>query len=99
MVESISGVSSQYQQFSVSQTMTDDEKELLNEILANYDSENMTAEESIAMMDEIKTAGIKPSKELRETMDAAGFKPPEKPEGDMRGKPPVEGKEMPQEIA
>ena len=59
--------------------LTDDQKKKLTDILGNYDSASMTKESTKKMMDEIKAAGITPSKDLRETLDAAGFKPPEKP--------------------
>lgn len=83
MVSGISGSSSiQYQSISdTSNTLTDDQKETLTSILSNYDSENMTAESMQKMMDEIKEAGITPSKDLRDALDEAGFKPPEKPQG------------------
>lgn len=83
MVQSISGSSSyQFQnQINSERILTGDQKELLEEILAKYDSDNMTSDSMKAMMEEIKATGITPSKDLRETMDAAGFKPPEKPGG------------------
>ncbi len=70
--------------------LTEDQKTKLEEILANYDSENLSENDTIAIMDEIKSAGIAPGKELKETMEAAGFdiKPPngerraERSEGD-----------------
>jgi hypothetical protein len=83
MVSGISSISSsQYQsQVSKSNTLTDDQKETLQDILAKYDSDNMTADSMKEMMDEIKNAGIKPSKEFGQIMNDAGFKPPEKPQG------------------
>ncbi len=83
MVNSISGSGSiQYQPFNDSAAkLTDEQKETLQSIIANYDPENMTQESMKAMMEEIKAAGITPGKELRDIMDAAGFKPPEKPQG------------------
>ncbi|RJP61968.1 MAG: hypothetical protein C4539_18985 [Ignavibacteriales bacterium] len=83
MVNSISGSGSiQYQPFNDSATkLTDEQKETLQSIISNYDPENMTQESMKAMMEEIKAAGITPGKELRDIMDAAGFKPPEKPQG------------------
>lgn len=89
MVSSISSssvIQSNYQT-STSSKLTDDQKSTLADILAKYDPENMTEEETMAMMDEIKAAGITPSKEFGEIMNAAGFKPPEKPQGP----PPSEG--------
>lgn len=89
MVNGISGsnvIQNNYQS-TVNNKLTDDQKSTLSDILAKYDPENMTDEETIAMMDEIKAAGITPSKEFGEIMNAAGFKPPEKPQGP----PPLEG--------
>ena len=68
-------------QFNYNSTLTDDQKTTLQEIISKYDPENMTAEDQKTMMDEIKAAGIQPSKEFGEVMNEAGFKPPEKPEG------------------
>lgn len=89
MVNGISGsnlIQNNYQP-TTSSKLTDDQKSTLSDILSKYDPENMTDEETIAMMDEIKAAGITPSKEFGEIMNAAGFNPPEKPEGP----PPSEG--------
>jgi hypothetical protein len=89
MVNSISSSGSiQYQPFNDSAAkLTDEQKETLQSIISNYDPENMTQESMKAMMEEIKEAGITPSKDMRDIMDAAGFKPPEKPQGP----PPQEG--------
>lgn len=83
MVSGISGTSAyQYQpRVDSNQSLTEDQKKTLQEIIAKYDPENMTSEDTKAMMDEIKETGIKPSKEFGEIMNAAGFKPPEKPSG------------------
>jgi hypothetical protein len=96
MVSGIGSVSSyQYQsQTSASSSLTDEQKETLAEILANYDADSITEEETKSMMDEIKEAGITPSKEFGEIMNSAGFKPPEKPEGP----PPKEAVSSSQEL-
>lgn len=70
-----------------SYSLTDDEKKTVQNIIAKYDAENMTAESMREMMDEIKSTGIKPSKDIKEMLDSAGFKPPEKPEGSPPEKP------------
>lgn len=72
-------------------TLTEDQKTKLQEIIANYDPENMDEESTKAMMEEIKSAGITPGKEFGDIMNEAGFKPPEKPQGGMQGPPPSEG--------
>jgi hypothetical protein len=81
MVNSISGMGSTQYMPQASSKLTDDQKSQLEEIISNYDPENMTQEDMKSMMDEIRDAGITPSKDLRDIMDAAGFKPPEKPQG------------------
>jgi len=89
MVSSVGSTSSlQYQPQSYSETkLTDDQKTILEEILAKYDASNLTQEQTQSLFDELKASGIKPSKEVREIMDTAGFAPPEKPEGSM---PPLD---------
>jgi len=86
----VSGVNStsayQYQsQVDSTTTLTDDQKKTLESILSKYDPSNMTQDSTKSLMDELKNSGIKPSKTVRDIMDAAGFKPPEKPQG---GTPP-----------
>jgi len=84
MVGSIgsSGISaSNFQMDFSSRKLTDEQKKTLEEIIGKYDPDNMDAESSKAMMDEIKSAGIGPNREFGEIMNAAGFKPPEKPQG------------------
>lgn len=63
--------------------LTDDQKTTLNEIISKYDLSNMTKEDMKAMMEEIKVAEIPPGKDMKEIMDAAGFEPPKKPDGEM----------------
>jgi hypothetical protein len=83
MISSISSSGMQQINFrsESSSKLTEDQKTKLEEILAKYDPENMTDESAKAMMDEIKAAGIGPSREFGQIMNEAGFKPPEKPEG------------------
>lgn len=96
MVSGISGTSAyQYQQRTEStNSLTEEQKKTLQDIIAKYDPENMTSEDTKSMMDEIKEAGIKPSKEFGEIMNTAGFKPPERPSGPPpSGPPPSETQE------
>ncbi|HPN39601.1 MAG TPA: hypothetical protein PL041_14485 [Melioribacteraceae bacterium] len=85
MINSIGGNQMLYAQtnnFEVK--LTDDKKNALNDILSKYNAQKMTEETTKQMMDEIKEAGITPSKEFGEIMDNAGFKRPEPPrEGQM----------------
>ncbi len=66
---------------STNSSLTEEQKTTLEEILSKYDASSMTDEEVKKMMDEIRAAGIRPSKEFGEIMNEAGFKPPEKPQG------------------
>lgn len=82
----ISGISSssgyQFQMPSSQETaLTSEQKTKLEEILSKYDASSITQEQTKSLFDELKSSGIRPSKEVRELIDAAGFKPPEKPEG------------------
>jgi hypothetical protein len=98
MVSSVSGSSSAqalYQaQSSASSKLTDDQKTSLENILSNYDVESMTDEEKKTMMDEMKSAGIPMTSETKDIMDAAGFTPPEKPQGP----PPEEASSSSEEV-
>lgn len=81
MVSGISSINSgQYQIGSITK-LTDDQKQKLDEILAKYDSSSITSDSMKSLMDELRSSNIPPCKETREAMDAAGFKPPEKPQG------------------
>ncbi|MGE5365298.1 MAG: hypothetical protein ACM3SM_14295 [Bacteroidota bacterium] len=83
MISSISSSNSYLYQSSAdtSNRLTDEQKKKLQEIIAQYDPETVTQEDMKNMMEEIDSAGIKPSKEFGEIMNEAGFKRPEKPEG------------------
>ncbi|MFA7419946.1 MAG: hypothetical protein WCZ90_09690 [Melioribacteraceae bacterium] len=83
MISGVSGASSyQLQTQSSRETkLTDEQKLQLEEILSKYDSSSITSDQTKTLFDELKSSGIRPGKEVREIIDAAGFKPPEKPEG------------------
>ncbi len=83
MISSIStnGFSQAPQMERVNYKMTDEQKSQFSEIIANYDSENMTKEDMESLRSELESAGIKPGDDLKGLMDEAGFKPPEKPQG------------------
>lgn len=89
MIEAI-GSSSSYQfqpQVRTETALTDDQKETVADILAKYDSSNMTEEETRAMFDELRSANVGPSKEMKEILETAGFELPEPPEGGQPPKP------------
>jgi SOS-response transcriptional repressor LexA len=82
MINSINGNQMQFQpNFNFENKLTEDQKTTLTEIISKYDPENMSEETTKQMMDEIKEAGITPSKEFGEIMDKSGFKRPEPPKG------------------
>jgi hypothetical protein len=75
--------------------LTDDQKETVNSILANYDSSNMSEADVESMRAAFKDAGINPSEELKNIMEEAGFEVPEKPKPQgVKG----QGKPMPPEF-
>lgn len=89
-VSSVSSSMGAMSQFST-ESLTDDQKSTLEEILSNYDAENITEDETKSLMDEIKDAGIAPSEESKELIETAGFSM-EPPEGEApQGPPPEEG--------
>ncbi len=59
-----------------SQSLSEEQKTVLEKILSSYDPENMTSSDADAMRQELKEAGIGPSRELMNTMKSAGFQPP-----------------------
>jgi hypothetical protein len=69
------------------QSLTDDQKSQLTEILSNYDAENMTDTDIQSMRDEISSAGIRPGEELKSILEDSGFEvgPPQ------GGPPPMQG--------
>lgn len=83
--------------------LTDDQKTKIEEILAEYDPENITEEIAKEIFEKFKEAGITPAKGMKEAIEAAGFDAEElralgmsKPEGmgrpqgagGMQGPPP-----------
>jgi hypothetical protein len=89
MISSIGSYNtSQYMSLTSFNTeMTDEQKTTLQDILSKYDSSTITEDGMKSLMDEIKSAGITPSKDLKDTVEAAGFnmKPP------AGGPPPMGG--------
>ncbi len=78
-----------------SQPFTDEQKEMVIDILSNYDSSKMTKADYESLKAEFDNAGIKPSEDLKGIMEEAGFEVPERPEPQgVRG----QGKPMPPEL-
>jgi len=57
------------------QPMTADQKAQVQSILAEYDSASLTDEDATAINRAFQDAGIRPSLDLRDTIEAAGFDP------------------------
>lgn len=55
------------------QTLTDEQKQKVNNILSNYNSSNITQSDFESISQQFKDAGIKPSESLKSTVEAAGF--------------------------
>jgi Ca2+-binding EF-hand superfamily protein len=79
------GFMSMMQSFS----LTDEQKESLQEIISQYDPENMTAEDHAALREALRTAGIPPTRETFQIMEEAGFERPEGPPPAGGPKPPA----------
>lgn len=68
--------------------LTDEEQQTVEEILAEYDTENLTDDEFHEMMEALKEAGIKPCEDLKEIFDEAGVDPGEHVDASKRPPPP-----------
>lgn len=68
-----------YPQANKNRNLTVDEKETVQEILKKYAAENMSDEDAASLFNDLKEAGIRPSKGLKTLMEDEGFsiKPPE----------------------
>lgn len=55
------------------QSITDEQKKQIQNILSQYDSSNVTAEDAKSIFEAFKSAGIQPGPGMRETIEAAGF--------------------------
>ena len=64
---------------SSSSELTEDEESTLDEILANYDSSDMSEDDFKSLMEDIKESGITMSKDLMSYMEKSGFEAPEAP--------------------
>ena len=62
-------------------TLTEEQKSKREEILAKYDSENLSEEDWEALREELKEAGIPPCRDTFTMMQEAGIQPPPPPEG------------------
>ena len=55
------------------QSLTDEQKQTIADILSQYDPENITEEDAKAIFQAFKDAGITPAKGMKEAIEAAGF--------------------------
>jgi len=58
-----------------SRTLSADQKQQVQSILAKYDPKSITVQHAQDIFKQIMNAGIKPGKDLRDTIKAAGFDP------------------------
>ncbi len=89
-ITSISSTGSWYS--SQTTKLTDKEKSTLQEILSQYDPENLSEEDVQSLMEDLKNSGIKPSNEVKQLIAEAGFEIPEPPksmDGEMDGTDPM----------
>ena len=75
MVDSIQGYGSVngMGSFPPSYSLTDDQKQEVQDILSQYDSSNLTADDAKSIMKAFKEDGIKPGSDLRDAITSAGF--------------------------
>lgn len=95
MINSVSsGANFQPMQRPQAEPLTSEQTELMNETLAQFDPENLTAEDAQSIMQTFKDAGIQPGQEMEAIMAEAGFDAAEvgelgRPEGERPpGLPP-----------
>lgn len=61
------------QQNSQQQTLSDEQKATVNDILSNYDAESMTQQDFEEISQQFGEAGIAPSESLKTTIEEAGY--------------------------
>ncbi len=87
MVATISGnlfsSSMQVQQTNSQQSMTQDQRQLIEDTLSKYDAENLTQVDASAIVEAFSAAGIQPGRELAGAMAEFGFDA--KSVGDLAG--------------
>jgi hypothetical protein len=77
----ISGIGGSFMSFAnqESVSLTDDQKTKVQEIISQYDLENLSKDDFEAIIEELKAEGIPRSKDTIEIMKEAGFEPPQGP--------------------
>jgi len=87
-----------------SNPLTEDQKQMVSDIISKYDSSNISDTDFRSMMTEIHDAGITPSRDLRNMVEEAGFtmpegKGPEGVKGGSRPEPPQFAKDLMEKIS
>lgn len=63
-------------------TLTDEQKSTIQDILSNYDADNLTTEDAQSIFEAMRDAGIPPGSGMKEAVEEAGFDlEPFKPSG------------------
>jgi hypothetical protein len=77
--------------------LSDEQKSTVSDILSSYDAENLTESDAQAITEQLKNAGIAPSKSLETAMTEAGFDSKSLAElaGKERPAPPSSSKNLP----
>ena len=94
MINSVSsGANFQPMQRPKAEPLTSEQTELMNETLAQFDPENLTAEDAQSIMQTFMDAGIQPGQEMEAIMAEAGYDAAEvgelgRPEGERPPGPP-----------
>lgn len=94
MINSVSsGANFQPMQRPQAEPLTSEQTELMNETLAQFDPENLTAEDAQSIMQTFMDAGIQPGQKMEAIMAEAGFDAAEvgelgRPEGERPPGPP-----------
>jgi hypothetical protein len=75
MVSSIQGMGSMMGMDSMRQTqsLTDEQKQKIADILSQYDPDNVSEDDAKAIFQAFKDAGITPAKGMKEAIESAGF--------------------------
>jgi hypothetical protein len=92
MINSISGSSLQgmNSMSAIQQTLTDDQKQAVSDILSEYDPENLTQADKKSIMDSFRQEGIRPGRALDEAVEELGFDSKSlKPKPPAGGPPPA----------
>ncbi len=85
--------------------MTDEQKTTFSEIISQYNTDDMSDSDMKSLLEEIKSAGIKPGEDLKSLMETSGLEVTKNSEGMKGGAkaggnqgPPPPPKEMPEEL-